>query len=49
MFRALLCPSPGARDYVIDYHFGGFVLGLLYFSKVVLQPAARTLLQPNRI
>ena len=29
MFRALLCPSSGARDYYVDYHFGRFVLGLL--------------------
>jgi len=30
MFRALLCPSPGARDYDVDYHIGRIVLGLLY-------------------
>jgi len=29
MFRALLCPSLGARDYNVDYHIGLFVLGLL--------------------
>jgi len=29
MFRALLCPSAGARDYDVDYHIGRFVLGLL--------------------
>ena len=29
MFRALLCPSSGARDYNIDYHIGYFILGLL--------------------
>ena len=29
MFRALLCPSSGARDYNVDYHIGLFVLGLL--------------------
>ena len=29
MFRALLCPSSGARDYNVDYHIGRFVLGLL--------------------
>ena len=29
MFRALLCPSSGARDYNVDYHVGRFVLGLL--------------------
>ena len=30
MFRALPCPSSGARDYKVDYHIGRFVLGLLY-------------------
>ena len=30
MFRALLCPSSGARDYDVDYHIGRLVLGLLY-------------------
>ena len=30
MFRALICPSSGARDCAIDYHIGRFVLGLLY-------------------
>jgi len=30
MFRALLCPSLGARDYDVVYHIGGVVLGLLY-------------------
>ena len=29
MFRALLRPSSGARDYNVDYHIGCFVLGLL--------------------
>jgi len=29
MFRALLCPSSGARDYSADYHIGRPVLGLL--------------------
>jgi len=29
MFRTLLCPSSGARGYVVDYHIGRFVLGLL--------------------
>jgi hypothetical protein len=28
MFRALLCPSSGARDYNVDYQIGRFVLGL---------------------
>ena len=64
MFRALICPSSGARDYDVDvvYHIGHIVLGLLYVGgkvrlgwssvrvagSVVLEPAARTLLQPNR-
>jgi len=43
MFQALLCPSSGAHDYNVNYQIGRFVLGLL-----VLQPAARTLLQPTR-
>jgi len=30
MFGALLCPPSGAHDYVVDYHSGRFVLGLLY-------------------
>ena len=30
MYRALLCPSSGARDYDVDYCTGRFVLGLLY-------------------
>jgi len=30
MFRALLCPSSGARDYDVDYHIGSIVLVLLY-------------------
>jgi len=29
VFRALLRPSSGARDYDVDYHIGSFVLGLL--------------------
>jgi len=29
MFRALLCPSSGVRDYDVDYHIGRFGLGLL--------------------
>jgi len=29
MFRALLCPSPGARDYNVDYHIGRSVLSLV--------------------
>jgi len=61
MFRALICPSSGARDYDVHYHTGRIVLGLLYVGgkvqlgwssvraagSVVLQPATRTLLQPN--
>jgi len=30
MFRTLLCPSSGAREYDVDYHIGRIVLGLLY-------------------
>ena len=33
MFRALLCPSSGARDYDVDYHIGRFVVGLLYVGR----------------
>jgi len=29
MFRALLCPPSGTRDYDVDYHIGRFVLGSL--------------------
>jgi len=29
MFRALLCPSSGTRDYDVVYHIGRFVLSLL--------------------
>jgi len=29
MFRTLLCPSTGARDYDVDYYIDRFVLGLL--------------------
>jgi len=29
MFRELLFPSSGARDYNLDFHIGHFVLGLL--------------------
>ena len=35
MFRAILCPSSGPRDYNIDYHIGRFVLGLLYIGGEV--------------
>jgi len=35
MFRALLCPSSGARDYNVDYHIGRFVLGVLYVGDEV--------------
>jgi len=35
MFRALLFPSSGARDYNVDYHIGRFVLGLLYVGSYV--------------
>jgi len=36
MFRALVCPSSGARDYNVDCHIGRFVLG--FASN--LQPTA---------
>ena len=32
MFRALLCPSSGARDCDVDYHIGRFGIGLPYFG-----------------
>jgi len=32
MFRALLCPSSGARDYDVDYHITLTVLGCVYLS-----------------
>ena len=35
MFRALLCPSSGTRDYDVDYHVGRFALGLLYVAGCV--------------
>ena len=35
MFRALLCPSLGARDYDVVYHISRFVLSLLYVGGVV--------------
>jgi len=28
MFQAFLCPSSGARDYVVDYHTGRFCFSL---------------------
>ena len=33
MFRALLCPSSGTGDYIVDYHIGLFVLGVLYVGS----------------
>jgi len=30
MFRELLCPSSGARDYDVDYDIGRVFLGLLF-------------------
>ena len=56
MFRALLCPSSGVRDYDVVYHIGRVVIGLLYvggevrlgWSSVVLESATQTPLQPNR-
>ena len=35
MFRVLLCPSSGARDYDVFYHIGRVVLGLLYVGGEV--------------
>jgi len=52
MFRALLCPSLGARDYIVDYHICRFVLGLLYVGGKLqlgwssVWASACTLLQP---
>jgi len=54
MFRALLCPSSGARDYNVDYHIGRFVLGFLLVGGYVrlgwssVPAATRALLQPTR-
>ena len=48
MFRALLCPSSGARYYNVDYHIDRFVLGLLWVGGLVrlgwssVRAAART-------
>jgi hypothetical protein len=35
MFRALLCPSSGARDYGVVYHIVRVVLDLLYVGGEV--------------
>ena len=35
MFRVLLYPSSGAREYDVDYHIGRFVLGLLCVGGLV--------------
>jgi len=35
MFRTLLYPSSGAREYDVDYHIGRFVLGLLHAGGYV--------------
>ena len=35
MFRALICPSSGARDYDVVYHIGRVVLRLLYVGGEV--------------
>jgi len=34
MFRALLCPSSGARVYDVDYHIGRFVLQPGHYSSL---------------
>jgi len=46
MFRALLCPSSGARDYDVDYRISLIVLGLLYIGVVSGLPALLSL-QPG--
>jgi hypothetical protein len=49
MFRTLLCPSSGVREYNVDYHIGRFVLGLLYvgvrwgYAGVMLKPIRSTI------
>jgi len=35
MFRALLCPSSGARDFSVVYHIGRIIRGLLYVGGKV--------------
>jgi len=35
MFRALLCPPSGARDYNVDYHIGRLFLRLLWVGSWV--------------
>ena len=55
MFRALLCPSSGARDYDVVYHIGRVVLGLLYvggelqsgWSSVRVAGSGTVILQTN--
>jgi len=48
MFRALLCPSSGARDYDVDYHIGRFILGLMYAGgEVKLEWCMGYSLQPG--
>ena len=49
MFRALLCPSSRARDYVVDYHIGRFVLGLLYVGDYSLQPGHHSILTTHKL
>jgi hypothetical protein len=39
MFRALLCPSSGARDYAFDYHIGRlFLVSCWLEADYSLQP-----------
>jgi len=43
MFRALLCPSSGARDYNVDYHIESFSLQPGHYSSLTapnLHPTA---------
>ena len=36
VFRALLCPSSGARDYNFDYHIGNDQCGNQHYSRELL-------------
>jgi hypothetical protein len=49
MFRAALCPSSGAHDYIADYHMGHLILRLLMVGGLLqaglLKLSAQTLSQ----
>jgi len=47
MFRTLICPSSGARDYNVDYHIGRFVVSLLYVGGWSSVRVASLSLQPG--